>query len=77
MDSYKVTDSEAGKLTVYRDSVVTFAATAADGYKIGVWQLNGAKQDSAKFGAENFGDASRAAVEDMIADISGALESAK
>lgn len=46
MDSYKVTDSEAGKLTVYRDSVVTFAATAADGYKIGVWQLNGAKQDS-------------------------------
>ena len=27
----------------------------------------------AKFGAENFGDASRAAVEDMIADISGAL----
>ena len=46
MDSYKVTDSEAGSLTVYRDSVVTFAATAADGYKIGVWQLNGAKQDS-------------------------------
>lgn len=46
MDSYKVTDSEAGKLTVYRDSVVTFAATAADGYKIGVWQLNSAKQDS-------------------------------
>lgn len=46
MDSYKVTDSEAGKLTVYRDSVVTFTATAADGYKIGVWQLNGAKQDS-------------------------------
>lgn len=39
-------ESEAGKLTVYRDSVVTFAATAADGYKIGVWQLNGAKQDS-------------------------------
>ncbi len=28
-----------------------------------------------KFGAENFGDASRAAVEDMIADISGALNS--
>ena len=46
MDSYKVTDSEAGSLTVYRDSVVTFAATAADGYKIGIWQLNGAKQDS-------------------------------
>ena len=36
------------------------------------------KQEAyAKFGAENFGDASRAAVEDMIADISGALESAK
>lgn len=33
------------------------------------------KQDAyEKFGAENFGDASRAAVEDMIADISGALE---
>ena len=27
-----------------------------------------------KFGAENFADASRAAVGDMIADISGALE---
>ena len=27
----------------------------------------------AKFGAENFGDASRAAVEDMVTDISGAL----
>ena len=32
------------------------------------------KQEAyAKFGAENFGDASRAAVEAMIADISGAL----
>jgi len=30
-----------------------------------------------KFGAENFGDASRAAVEDMRADISGALAAAK
>jgi len=30
-----------------------------------------------KFGAENFGDASRAAVEDMAADISGALAAAK
>ena len=28
----------------------------------------------AEYGAENFGEASRAAVEDMIADISGALE---
>ena len=28
----------------------------------------------AQFGAENFGDASRAAVEDMVADISGALK---
>ena len=27
----------------------------------------------AKFGAENFADASRAAVEDMVADIKGAL----
>ena len=31
----------------------------------------------AKFGEENFGDASRAAVEDMIADIDGALKAAK
>ena len=31
----------------------------------------------AKFGEENFGDASRAAVEDMIADIDGALNAAK
>lgn len=31
----------------------------------------------AEFGAENFGDASRAAVEDMVADISGALAAAK
>ena len=30
-----------------------------------------------KFGEENFGDASRAAVEDMIADIEGALKAAK
>ena len=30
-----------------------------------------------KFGEENFGDASRAAVEDMIADIDGALKAAK
>ena len=33
------------------------------------------KQEAySKYGAENFGEASRAAVEDMIADISGALE---
>ena len=31
------------------------------------------QEQYAKFGAENFGDASRAAVEDMIADIRGAL----
>lgn len=36
------------------------------------------KQEAyAKYGAESFGDASRAAVEAMIADISGALEAAK
>lgn len=36
------------------------------------------KQEAyAKFGAENFGDASRAAVEAMVADIRGALEAAK
>ena len=31
----------------------------------------------AKFGSENYADASRAAVEDMIADIDGALNAAK
>jgi len=46
MDSYKETDSTAGTLTVYRDSVVTFTATPDTGYKTGVWQLNGEKQDS-------------------------------
>lgn len=36
------------------------------------------KQEAyARFGAENFGDASRAAVEAMIADIDGALQAAK
>ncbi len=36
------------------------------------------KQEAyAKFGAENFGDASRAAVEEMISDIDGALNAAK
>lgn len=36
------------------------------------------KQEAyAKFGAENFGDASRAAVKAMIADIDGALQNAK
>ena len=34
------------------------------------------KQEAyAKFGAENFGEASRAAVQDMVEDIKGALES--
>ena len=46
MSDYAVTDSKDGTLTVYRDSVVTFTATPYTGYKIGVWQLNGAKQDS-------------------------------
>ncbi|MBO5373566.1 MAG: orotidine-5'-phosphate decarboxylase [Lachnospiraceae bacterium] len=35
------------------------------------------QEQYAKFGAENFADASRAAVEDMIADIDGALNAAK
>ena len=46
MSNYAVTDSTAGTLTVYRDSVVTFTATPETGYKTGGWQLNGAKQDS-------------------------------
>ena len=46
MSSYAVTNSGIGTLTVYRDSVVTFTATPDTGYKTGVWQLNGAKQDS-------------------------------
>ena len=32
------------------------------------------QEQYAKFGAENFGEASRAAVEDMVADIDGALK---
>ena len=46
MSAYAVTDSKDGTLTVYRDSVVTFTATPNTGYKTGVWQLNGKKQDS-------------------------------
>lgn len=46
MDSYAVTNSEDGTLTVYRDSIVTFTATPETGYKTGGWQLNGTKQDS-------------------------------
>lgn len=46
MSAYAVTDSKDGKLTVYRDSVVTFTAEPNTGYKTGVWQLNGKKQDS-------------------------------
>ena len=46
MDSYAVTNSTDGTLTVYRDSAVTFTATPDTGYKTGVWQLNGEKQDS-------------------------------
>ena len=46
MSNYAVTDSTAGTLTVYRDSVVTFTAEPDTGYKTGGWQLNGAKQDS-------------------------------
>lgn len=46
MSAYAVTDSKDGTLTVYRDSVVTFTATPDTGYKTGVWQLNGKKQDS-------------------------------
>ena len=46
MSAYAVTDSKDGTLTVYRDSVVTFTAEPNTGYKTGVWQLNGKKQDS-------------------------------
>ena len=46
MDSYAVTNSEDGTLMVYHDSVVIFTATPDTGYKTGVWQLNGEKQDS-------------------------------
>ena len=46
MSNYAVTNSEAGTFPVYRDSVVTFTATPDTGYKTGVWQLNGKKQDS-------------------------------
>lgn len=46
MSNYAVTDSPAGILTVYRDSVVEFAAEPNTGYKTGVWQLNGKEQNS-------------------------------
>lgn len=46
MSAYAVTDSKGGTLTVYRDSVVKFDAIPDTGYKTGVWQLNGKKQDS-------------------------------
>lgn len=46
MSNYAVPDSTAGTLTVYRDSVVEFTATPDTGYKTGVWQLNGKKQNS-------------------------------
>ena len=46
MNSYAVTNSEDGTLTVYRDSVVTFTETPNTGYKTGVWQLNGKEQNS-------------------------------
>ena len=46
MSNYAVTDSTAGTFPVYRDSVVTFTATPDTGYKTGVWQLNGKRQDS-------------------------------
>ena len=46
MSNYAVTDSTAGILTVYRDSVVEFAAEPNTGYKTGVWQLNGKEQNS-------------------------------
>lgn len=42
------------------------------------WIIAAYKQEAyAKYGPENFGDASRAAVETMISDIRGALENAK
>ena len=46
MSNYAVTDSTAGTLTVYRDSVVKFDAIPDTGYKTGVWQLNGVQQNS-------------------------------
>ncbi len=46
MSNYAVTDSTAGILTVYRDSVVEFAAEPNTDYKTGVWQLNGKEQNS-------------------------------
>ena len=43
-------------------------------YAVGSRTLDRARAFAEKYGAENFGDASRAAVEAMIADISTALE---
>ena len=46
MPDYAVTDDHDGTETVYRDSVVTFTATPADGYKISKWFVNGTEQSN-------------------------------
>ena len=46
MSDYAVTGDNDGTETVYRDSVVTFTATPAAGYKIGKWIVNGTEQSN-------------------------------
>ena len=46
MSDYAVTDDDDGTETVYRDSVVTFTATPADGYKVSKWFVSGTEQSA-------------------------------
>ncbi|MCI6567546.1 MAG: S-layer homology domain-containing protein [Dysosmobacter sp.] len=47
MSDYAFTAGEDGTDAVYRDSVVTFTATPAAGYKTGKWIVNGVEQSTA------------------------------
>ena len=47
MSDYAFTAGEDGTDAVYRDSVVTFTATPAVGYKTGKWIVNGVEQSAA------------------------------
>lgn len=46
MSDYAVTNDNDGTETVYRDSVLTFTATPADGYKVSKWFVNGTEQSA-------------------------------
>lgn len=46
MSDYAVNNDNDGTETVYRDSVLTFTATPADGYKVSKWFVNGTEQSA-------------------------------